>query len=362
MDRRDFLAAAGAAAGAMAAGVVPAARARAAEAPATNPRADRMKVGCQRWGSSPEMMPFLRRCGVRNICASPAKTGPDGLWTVETLTERKRQAEAFGMSVDLMYLGFSSIVLGEGDRRDREIEKVRTLVRRAGEARIPGLQYNLHVRAWKPRTGRAPGRGGSEYSAWNLAKAEDRRPRVDVAGLGPDAMWERITHFLERVVPVATEAKVRLAFHPPDPPIPAKNRWDVAQVLDTVEGMQRFVETCASPYHGLNFCQGTFSEMLRDPAREIFDVIRWFGSRGTIFNVHFRNLRGGRDKFVEVYPDEGDVDMARAVRTYKEVGYTGMLMPDHVPRHPEDDTGQRESFAFAYGYIKGLIDAVLSEG
>jgi len=27
-------------------------------------------------------------------------------------------------------------------------------------------------------------------------------------------------------------------------------------------------------YHGLNFCQGTVAEMLDDPAREIFDVIR----------------------------------------------------------------------------------------
>ena len=47
-----------------------------------------------------------------------------------------------------------------------------------------------------------------------------------------------------------------------------------------------------SPYHGLNFCQGTIAEMLDDPANEIFDVIRWFGERGKIFNVHFRNIKG----------------------------------------------------------------------
>ena len=45
-------------------------------------------------------------------------------------------------------------------------------------------------------------------------------------------------------------------------------------------------------YHGLNFCHGTVAEMLDDPAREIFDVIRWFGDRGKIFNVHFRNIKG----------------------------------------------------------------------
>jgi len=63
----------------------------------------------------------------------------------------------------------------------------------------------------------------------------------------------------------------------------------------------------------LNFCQGTVSDMPADPGREIFDVIRYFGSRGKIFNVHFRNIRGHRNDFVEVFPDEGDVDFVKAI-------------------------------------------------
>ena len=111
-----------------------------------------------------------------------------------------------------------------------------------------------------------------------------------------------------------------------------------------------------SPYHGLNFCQGTVAEMLDDPAREIFDVIRWFGERQKIFNVHFRNIRGRRDDFVEVHPDEGDVDLVKAMLVYREVGYPYMMMPDHVPHHA-DDPGGSQAFAFAYGYIRALIQA-----
>jgi len=33
--------------------------------------------------------------------------------------------------------------------------------------------------------------------------------------------------------------------------------------------------------------------MLERPGEEIYDVIRYFGSRGKIFNVHFRNIKGG---------------------------------------------------------------------
>ncbi len=80
-------------------------------------------------------------------------------------------------------------------------------------------------------------------------------------------------------------------------------------------------------------------------------------SRKKIFNVHFRNIRGGFLDFQETFPDAGDVDMIAALRTYREVGYEGMLMPDHVPVI-EGDTGGRQAFAFAFGYIRGLLDAV----
>ena len=86
-----------------------------------------------------------------------------------------------------------------------------------------------------------------------------------------------------------------------------------------------------SPYHGLNFCQGTVAEMLDDPAREIFAVIHWFGERAKIFNVHFRNIKGKKLDFMEAFPDEGDMDMPKALAAYRDVGYPYMLMPDHVP-------------------------------
>ena len=158
-------------------------------------------------------------------------------------------------------------------------------------------------------------------------------------------------------MPVAEEHKVRLACHPHDPGVPAAGFRGVARVLGTVEGMKRFVEIKASPYHGLNLCLGSTAEMLQHPATEIHDVIRYFGTRGKIFNIHFRNIRGHRDDFQEVFPDEGDMHMPDVMRTLRQVGYSYMVMPDHMPRH-EDDPRQDQAFAFGYGYIKALIQSV----
>ena len=100
--------------------------------------------------------------------------------------------------------------------------------------------------------------------------------------------------------------------------------------------------------------------MLERPGEEIFDIIRYFGTRGKIFNVHFRNIRGRFLHFSETFIDDGDVDMLKALRVYQEVGYDGMIMPDHVPKI-EGDTKSHQAFAYTFGYIKALIAALQSE-
>jgi mannonate dehydratase len=101
--------------------------------------------------------------------------------------------------------------------------------------------------------------------------------------------------------------------------------------------------------------------MLQDPGREIHVVIRYFGERKKIFNIHFRNILGRRDDFQEVYLDNGSMDMLQVARTLHEVDYPYMLMPDHVPQH-RDDRGGNQAFAFSYGYIKALLHAIATFG
>ena len=52
-------------------------------------------------------------------------------------------------------------------------------------------------------------------------------------------------------------------------------------------------------------------------------MIRWFGTRGKLFNVHFRNIKGRKLDFMEAFPDEGDMDMARSLRVYQRGWLSG---------------------------------------
>ncbi|PYQ02234.1 MAG: mannonate dehydratase, partial [Acidobacteria bacterium] len=252
------------------------------------------------------------------------------------------------------------IMLGQSPERDREIDDLCRMIRNASRAGIPALKYNMSVLG-VVRTEPTTGRGGARYSTFKYDQARQEPPLTEAGPVPPEVYWERITYFLDRVIPVAEEGKVRLACHPHDPGMPPGRGYrGVHTVLGSVEGLKRFVEIHASEYHGLNFCQGTVAEMLDDPGREIFDVIRYFGLRKKIFNVHFRNIQGRFLDFRETFIDDGDVDMLAALRVYKEVGYDGMLMPDHVPRITGDTEGA-QAFAYTFGYIKALMRAVDEE-
>ena len=157
---------------------------------------------------------------------------------------------------------------------------------------------------------------------------------------------------------MANEYKIRMACHPHDPGVPPGEGFQrIDAVLGTVDGLKKFVSIRRALITGSISAREPYRRCCRIPGKEILDVIRYFGSRKKIFNVHFRNIRGKRNDFMETYPDEGDVDFVKAIRVYKEVGYPYLLMPDHVPVHP-DDRGGNQAFAFAYGYIRALIQAV----
>jgi mannonate dehydratase len=302
---------------------------------------------------------FLVRHGVTHMDASVEDT------EAETLLRHREEAAREGVSLEMIHISIPrSITLARDPQRDRDLEVVCRTIENAGKAGLRGLNYNFCILPHQ-RTAGTPGRGGSTYSTFDLSRY-DNETLTEAGRVSREEAFARAAYFLERVIPVAEENGVQMAVHLNDPPAPVLRgveRWN----YPVLEGLKRYVEIAESPYHGINFCCGTASEGLEDPGRELYDIVRYFGERKKIFNVHFRNIRGGLHRFQEVWPDEGDVDMFRLARTLRDVEYPYMLMPDHAPGHPDDKpppgvSGRvRQAWAFQFGYIKALIQAASAE-
>ncbi len=359
LPRRDFLTGAVAGVAAVTTGAEPVVAQEARPAAKS-----RMKLGHQHHDSEGDLK-IMAALGVSHICSALPSRTLDEAWTVASLSRLRQRVEKHGITLAAVPLPMSSvavekaempnILLGKSPERDREIDQICQMIGNAAKAGIFLLKYNLTLLG-VPRTASTPGRGDARYSTFTYARSDHDTPTL-AGQVSADDYWERVTYFLKHVMPVAEANKVRLACHPNDPSMQKKRYRGIECPLGTVEGLKRFIEIAPGPYHGLNFCQGTVSEMLEAPGREIFDVIRYFGSRGKIFNVHFRNIKGHALDFQETLPDNGDVDMGRALRVYQEVGYDGMIMPDHVPVI-EGDTGGALAYAYTFGYIRALLQTV----
>ncbi|HET6329053.1 MAG TPA: mannonate dehydratase [Planctomycetaceae bacterium] len=364
MKRREFLSAAGV----VLATAAPAATPNVSAGPSDLPRAPlKMHLGTQQGPTTAAMLQYFKRHGCDHICGYPSKPESRGYWTLEELERTRDLCEKQGVRMEMVALPFltsshidrekrGAIMLGESPARDRDIADIHKMIEACAKAGVGSFKYNMSLLGVL-RTGSTAGRGGSTYSTWRMAEAHANPPLTRAGHVTQEQAWERIEYFLDRVIPVCNEHKVRAACHPHDPGVRPEGFQGVCRVLGTVDGLRKFVSIRESPWHGLNFCLGTIAEMLADPARELGPVVREFGEKEKIFNIHFRNIRGHRDDFREVYPDEGDVNLVDIARVLRDVGYEGMLMPDHVPSHPDDPHGL-QAFAFAFGYIKAILQAL----
>jgi mannonate dehydratase len=315
----------------------------------------------------------------------------DGSWDADRVAALRRRIEAFGMRLDGMALDVGSILLDSQRRPERAATTAETLrqnIRAAADGGVPMLKYTVAM-VGITRTGVVDGRGGmkcgtfraadyqpdadARFSYWGVVLPEDgaHSPLAargsaetcgqvlasEAGGISEEQGWRAIAYLVDALLPTAEKAGVRLACHPHDPAYPPGGLNGVHHVLGSLDGMRRFAALAPhSPCHGFNFCQGTIAEMSPRPTETVIEAIREFGAQGRIFMVHFRNIKGGYLDFREAMPDEGSVDMPACIRAYREVGYDGILCPDHVPLS-DVDPGRERFFSFCLGYTQALLQA-----
>ncbi|MBI93237.1 MAG: mannonate dehydratase [Gemmatimonadaceae bacterium] len=321
-----------------------------------------MRVGLGQFNElTDEMCQFIKQMGCDDfLMNTPKLPGDEGHWKVDDLAALKAKADAYDlrlMALENVPIPFYLDIMLGGPEKEAQLANMITTVRNMGQVGIPILGYHwIPVGVWRtqePETLRGGARG-TRFDLQAHAEAPLNFDRV----YSEQQMWDNYCWYLERLLPVAERAGVRLALHPDDPPVPSLG--GVARLFGTFEGFKKAMDTFDSPNHGLDFCMGCWSEMGgHDNVMRGFDA---FVPDGKIVYIHFRDVRGTRECFHECFIDEGQVDTYAVVQRLKQLGFDGFMIPDHVPATVGDSGWHHRGRAHCVGFMQAMIQAVDRQG
>ena len=280
-----------------------------------------------------------------------------------SLLEIKRRVESFGMRLTHIERKLPHLRLVHNlPGRDGQLEDIKTFVRNMAEASMEVLCYNwMPDEDWQRTSCDVIERGGAKVTEFDLRFVESNVTDATPAEHPPtpaDKLWENLEYFLERIVPVAEDAGIKLALHPDDPPL-AELRGQ-PRIIVSHDALERVVKLVPSKVNGICYCQGSLFPAGEDP----IDGIRRFAPY--IHFAHFRNVAGTATHFRETFHDNGEIDMPAVMRTYHEIGFRGVIRPDHAPSMA-GETNETPGYEIlgrlhAAGYMKGLMQAAAGYG
>ena len=300
---------------------------------------------------------LARQMGVEDAVIHPLEIGDDKThWSFDDLHGLSTWLEEVGLRFSVLE---GSIPLTDRirfglDGRDADLEVFIEFLKNCGRAGIPTVCYDWMGGVRWARTGaHITSRGGSYVTGYDHAVEGNGPPLAET--VTRNDVWEALEYFLERVTPVAEEAGVKLGLHPDDPP--RETVRDIPRIVNSPAAYQRVLDIYDSPYNGITFCQGNFAAMGVD----IPETIERFGDR--INFIHFRDVEGDADAFVETWHDDGPTDMLAAMEAYERyVDDDVVIRPDHVPTMAGEDNSNpgyhTKGRLFAIGYMRGLQEAV----
>jgi mannonate dehydratase len=313
-----------------------------------------MRIGLGQFNElTDEIMTYIKQLGATDFLMNTPRLPGTAQWEYEDLLALKTKADNAGlrlMALENVPTTFYDKVMLGAPGRNEQIEHMCTTVRNMGKAGIPILGYHWMPNAVWRTPEPASLRGDAKATRFNMEEHTDA-PLTHDREYTEEEMWDNYDYYLERILPVAEEAGVKLALHPDDPPVDSLG--GVARIFKDFAGFRRAMDAFNSPMHGLDFCLGCWSEM--NP-NGVLKAIQYFGTRNRIFYVHFRDVQGQVPAFNECFVNEGNLDKFEVIRALKRSGFDGFLITDHVPHMVDDTQWGHRGRAYAIGYMTALVE------
>ena len=302
---------------------------------------------------SDEELLFVRQLGVEYVYTYVGAGHSD----VKSMTDlRLRVADAGITLYDIAYpalIRSDKIHLGLPGR-DEAINEFKNFVRNVGRAGIQAIAFIFSPNpVWTTGTGESRGAKARRVDLDEMLK----RPLTHGREYTEDEIWDNFSYFVKEVIPVAEEAKVRLALHPNDPPVPSLG--GIPCLIHSFEDYKRAFEIADSPYLGMEFCVGCWLEGAEEFG-DMFEAIPHFQNQGKIVIVNFRNVSSPLPRFVETFVDDGYADMYPVMKAFVEVDYQGTMILDHTPKFSRSPSRDPER-AYAIGYMRALLERAEAE-
>lgn len=315
--------------------------------------------------------------GVTGVVSALHDVPVGEVWPAEALAKRQEQIAAAGLAwrvVESIPV-HEDIKLGRPSR-DALIDRYCRSIEHAGEKNIGVVCYNfMPVFDWM-RTDLARrlsdgsmalaydhdalpaidlSKGIGDKPAWVTYDADELTAlRKAYRAVGEHTLWDHLAYFLERVVPVAEAAGVKLALHPDDPPWPI---FGLPRIITSGAALERATCLVDSPSNGVTLCTGSLGA---DPTQGLPSITKRLGGR--IHFVHARNVVVTGDRqFHESSHPKGRVDLAHVLSVLHRGGFDGPIRPDHG-RDIWGETGQSgyglHDRALGATYLLGIWNAL----
>ncbi|MFY4776663.1 mannonate dehydratase [Metabacillus sp. RGM 3146] len=333
-----------------------------------------------RWYGNSDLIPlaYIRQIpGMKGIVSAIYDIDPGDVWPIDKIRGLKNEVEKAGLELTVI----ESVPVHEDIKlglpsKENYIENYKQTIRNLAECGIETVCYNfMPVFDWTRSSlehelsdgstclsyeedvieRMDPLSGELSLPGWDSSYKKEDVERIFnlYASIDKEQLRLNLKDFLQQIIPVAEEEGVKLAVHPDDPP------WDIfglPRILSTKEDFDWLFSLSDSPSHGMCFCTGSLGPNL---AKELPDLIRYFGSKGRIHFVHARNVKITGDKSFHESAHlsaEGSVDMFDVVQALHEIRYTGPIRPDHG-RMIWGETGKP-----GYGLFDRALGAVYLNG